>query len=478
MNAINSIWAILLTTGLITPNLHAQVVVSGSGNDATGVGSVIVGGNQNTASALISGVISGAKNTCSAQGALIIGGFQNTNAGFDSILLSGADGEIAIGALRSVIVTGSSNAISGDASNAFIGAGESNQIGGTRSGIFVGSSNSIPFSSAASTDSAILCGRNNLLSGQDSAVFAGIDNIIQIDADFSAVGGQNASSNHDGCFVWNSSASSFGSTADGQFLINVDDGVGIGVNNPSNALHVENDQTGDNNTVSGHTARIQHSQANFSSVLALQVGDPNPTTNDNYITFFDSTGTANGNVSGNGSNGAVFNTSGADYAEYLVKDDKNWDPKVSEIVAIRGGKVVQPGEPADRYMVITGNAAVSGNAPIGQGETDRSHELVSFIGQVPVQVSGPVAIGDYILATPDGIGIARSADQIAPHELALVVGRAWEADSSSEVKQVNTAVGLDQTEIVAPTLERLTEENRSLRDRLEALERRLAEANL
>gem|GEM_PF-3231488 len=478
---------------LLSPTFcPAGSVISGSGNTASGSSAVIVGGNQNTASAVIAGVISGALNTSSAQGAIIIGGFQNTNAGFDSVINSGGANRILSGAFRSVILSGGTNELSANASNSFIGAGNANINDGERSGIVVGENNSIS-STTASTggrNSAILCGDSNAIFGEDCAIIAGIENVIGTNADYSVAAGRKARAIHDGCFVWSDANSNFTTTADGQFLINVSDGLGIGTDNPSAGVHIFEDKFGVNSSVTGHAAIIEHSQAT-ASVLALQVGDTLPNATDNFVTFFNGAGTPQGNIEGNGSGGVVFNTSGSDFAEYLPKQaDTDYAP--GEIVPVAGGQILSPkaAHLATNFMVVTEQAAVAGNTPTDDEAKLAKHELVSFIGQVPVQVDGPVHSGDFIIAdlSGTGVGIARRPAQLTLEESKRIVGRAWEGCPDSGQTKVNVAIGVDQISSLIPLMERLTRENRELREqmiqnttalqrRLDALEGKLETAN-
>ena len=491
----NWVTATALTIGATTslPAI-AGIVLSGSGNNAPGSGAVIAGGNQNTASDTIAAIIAGAKNTCSKQGAAIISGFENVNAGFDSVIASGNSNEVVDGALRCVILSGLNNEISAAAATSFIGAGGNNVNAGDRTGIVVGENNTITQANASSggRNSAILCGDGNTISGEDSAILAGLDNLISADADYSVVGGQNATCDDDGCFVWNSTGTPFGSTSGGQFLINVSDGVGIGVNNPSADLHVAGEvfvagetatalrvsgsQVGDNNTIAGHSVHLRHDVAGgSSSVLAVQVGDSSGAS-DNYITFFDEAGSPAGNIASTfGGGGVTYGTSGADFAEYLQKAP-GVDYEVAEIVPVSGGRVLERGQPAEGYMIVSGQAAFCGNSPLDDSVKENDYELLSFIGQVPVNVRGEVTSGDFIVAseTSDGTGFAKSAADITAKEMSRVVGRAWESSSDTGLKQVNTVVGLDQTSLIVPTIQRMEDEARQKDTRISELEARLA----
>lgn len=91
-------------------------------------------------------------------------------------------------------------------------------------------------------------------------------------------------------------------------------------------------------------------------------------------------------------------------------------------------------------------------------DDDLSHlsEVVAFVGQVPVKVRGPVAIGDYIVASglADGTAVAISPDTIAPKHGRLTVGRAWEASEDKGVTPIHTVVGLPESASTAAALAR------------------------
>jgi len=193
--------ASLICTGIV----YAQgKIVSGNGNSVPGSGSVIVGGNDNTTSGLISVITGGAQNKASAQGAVVVAGFQQDNKGFDTAIITGIQNKADTGASGSVILAGSNNRLSASAASSFIGAG-----------------------------------KDNVNNGKFAAIAAGTGNSIGANGDNSQAGGVNASANHKNCFVFNSdSTATFPSTADNQFLLNVNS-IGFGTNTPEpNALSI------------------------------------------------------------------------------------------------------------------------------------------------------------------------------------------------------------------------------------------------
>ncbi|MSU59183.1 MAG: hypothetical protein EXS35_13625 [Pedosphaera sp.] len=259
--------------------------------------------------------------------------------------------------------------------------------------------------------------------------------------------------------------------------------VGIGTTNPATSLHVfgngANQGGGAPSAPDGHVVLIKVTNTGRTAGLAIQSAYAGTHTafNDNFITFFKSDGVSIGSIEANGAGSVQLGGAGSDYAEYLPKADPSAQIKAREIVGVREGRIVARGAAADQYMVVTGQAIVAGNRP-SEDENDLArHSLVSFIGQVPVHVRGPVKSGDFILASEkgDGTGVAMSAANIPPSAMHRVVGRAWESSSGAGLKSVNAAVGLDQTSLVVPALERLERQNTALAQKLEARDAKIAE---
>lgn len=238
-----------------------------------------------------------------------------------------------------------------------------------------------------------------------------------------------------------------GATDDGIYVTGTGgDGIFVNSDVAGYSLHIWGDKNL-NETPSGHIAQLYNRNLNSNAdVLALRVGRRTqsawPGTGNNFITFFNGDSVALGRVEGNAAGGVTYNTTGADYGEYLPVMDRNASFKPGDLVGVHEGKISHNTKGATQVMVITDQAAVLGNQP----EQADGHKPVSFIGQIPIRVRGPVQAGDWIV--PDGnfsgIGIA-----IPTSELTLshrIVGRAWESSDKPGVKRVNTAVGLDQSE--------------------------------
>jgi hypothetical protein len=101
--------------------------------------------------------------------------------------------------------------------------------------------------------------------------------------------------------------------------------------------------------------------------------------------------------------------------------------------------------------VVLGNAVYD--------DSRENYEIVSFMGQIPVFVSGKVNIGDYILASGanDGTAIAVAPQDLEPEQGKMIVGRAWEAKKTEEVARVNTVVGLPEAASTTMALARRVE---------------------
>ena len=209
-------------------------------------------------------------------------------------------------------------------------------------------------------------------------------------------------------------------------------------------------------------------------VLALKVGRDTPGTGNNFLSFYNGGDTLVGQIDGNGGGGVRFDSSGADFAEWLPRLDPNEDIEAGDIVGVVAGKVTRDALNSDRIMVVSTAPIVVGNMPPESEE--RLYEMVSFVGQVPVKVRGPVDSGDCIVASGlnDGTGVAVSPEEMTANQHSLVVGQAWESSSAPGVKLINTFVGSPST--LSPALHRLTDmsqlklANEELRQRLETLE--------
>lgn len=167
-----------------------------------------------------------------------------------------------------------------------------------------------------------------------------------------------------------------------------------------------------------------------------------PASTNHYIEFYDSSSLI-GSIRGDGAggaqmswnpvgNGAAFNpnpglqfvSSGADYAEYLERNDHHEVLHPGDVVGVKQGKISRSTQNADRAMVVSAQPVVIGNQPAGSAE---HFNAIAFVGQVYVRVMGPVTSGQYVVASGknDGIGIAKYKNELTADD--LVVGQAWQS---------------------------------------------------
>jgi len=142
--------------------------------------------------------------------------------------------------------------------------------------------------------------------------------------------------------------------------------------------------------------------------------------------------------------GIVFESGGADYAEWLKKSSANELFSYGDIVGVKGGEIAKNMPDADNYMVVSKNPVILGNMP-PKGE-EELYEKVAFMGQVPVKVRGIVNIGDYIVASGlgDGFGKAISPENLSFDNYDKIVGVAWSASGGNgSYSMINVAIGIN-----------------------------------
>ena len=122
---------------------------------------------------------------------------------------------------------------------------------------------------------------------------------------------------------------------------------------------------------------------------------------------------------------------------------------------------------ADALMVTTDRAVVVGNALQGAGIS----EMVAFVGQVFVEVEGPVELGDFILPSgrADGTGRAVRPDRLRAGEAAQVVGRAWSDSPGPSGGRVCVAVGVQGADAMSALSATLANQQRMIEALHEAL---------
>jgi hypothetical protein len=147
--------------------------------------------------------------------------------------------------------------------------------------------------------------------------------------------------------------------------------------------------------------------------------------------------------------GVTFQSGNGDYAEWLKRAPGEQDLNYGEIVGVKGGLISLNTTKADKILVISKNPAVIGNAP--QENQKANYEKVAFMGQVPVKVAGPVAIGDFIVASGnnDGCGVAIHPQDMKTGDFAHVLGVAWEATADHPINLVKVAIGINTNDLSA-----------------------------
>ncbi len=260
-----------------------------------------------------------------------------------------------------------------------------------------------------------------------------------------------------------------GSFGNEHLRIKANGDVGIGLNAPIARLHVQDNINQPAGSPSAHVAVIENTSPGLNAdVLALKVGIGTPTAGNNFVTFF-AGNTAIGAIEKNG--GAVgFNTTGADYAEWLPRLGEQEEMEAGDLIGVHEGKVTRKTDGAHHAMVITAGPAIVGNRP---KEADAHlYEKVAFLGQVPVKVRGPVRAGDLIVPSGlnDCIGKAVAPERALDTPAALIVGTAWESSDEQKTKLIKTAVGLDAPYSQLLTVMKQQEKQiRTLRDEIDQL---------
>src|SRR5262249_5804911 len=172
-------------------------------------------------------------------------------------------------------------------------------------------------------------------------------------------------------------------------------------------------------------------------VLALKMAIGNPQHNNNFITFFGSSG-AVGAIEGNGS-GITLNTTGADFAECLPLDS-GIRVEPGDVVGIVEGKLTLDTRSAQQLAAISTRPAIVGNAAPVPARQAR----VALLGQTPVKVRGCVTAGDVLVPSGlnDGVAIALSASETIRKRRFDIISTAWESSRAETVKPIRTAIGM------------------------------------
>jgi hypothetical protein len=143
----------------------------------------------------------------------------------------------------------------------------------------------------------------------------------------------------------------------------------------------------------------------------------------------------------------TFNQGGADYAEWMPREDNNEIMQPGDVIAIIGQKgITKTILPHYAVSVISTKHSLCANLP------ERSMlplgEVVAFKGRAPIKVIGKVKLNDQIVPSGrnDGTGIAKNYckdKELQNH----IVGQAWEASDDEDVKLIDCLIDLKSPDI-------------------------------
>lgn len=270
-----------------------------------------------------------------------------------------------------------------------------------------------------------------------------------------------------------------------------DDVVIDGMLTVNNNLNLSNLQvTGAGNLAGEHIALFENSSGLGADGIAIRINQGNLNSNNQFVTFLGDGTHVAGRISSfdvnedlpsnmpegwNSSDmnqGVVYGSRGADYAEWLEKEDPKLDFTIGEVVGVHAGKISRVTKGADHILTISMAPIVLGNMPDADRKDD--FEKVGFMGQVPALVSGPVALGDYILASGnnDGLAVAVSPNDLELDQMERIIGKAWSASDLETPKLINVSVGLKSNEWLM-IIQQQQKQMNDLDTRLKQLEKRL-----
>ncbi|GAB5555652.1 MAG: hypothetical protein Sapg2KO_52430 [Saprospiraceae bacterium] len=149
-------------------------------------------------------------------------------------------------------------------------------------------------------------------------------------------------------------------------------------------------------------------------------------------------------------NGVSYSSGGADYAEWLPKENSLEDFVAGQVIGVKNGQISLKTKDADHLMVISTNPILLGNKP--EVGTEHLFEKVAFMGQVYVMVLGNVHSGDYILPSGnnDGFAIAVKSTDMQTGDFQNIIGVAWEDSKAAKVGLshfVKVAVGINSNDL-------------------------------
>nr|ACS15398.1 hypothetical protein GAU_3428 [uncultured bacterium FLS12] len=356
----------------------------------------------------------------------------------------------------STIGGGTGNEASGYASS--VGGGTNSIANATGATVAGGNSNR-----ATGEGATVAGGWGNFATGEESMVPGGaVNNAI---GDHSFAAGFYAQADHDGAFVWaDNNSVRFTSDHANQFKVRATGGVLTEDNGGSHGLHPA-------------AVKVVSTSSDGVALYATQ-----SSTDATLVVFNHGTGDIIRGFGIGGSNmrfrvnqqgdvscDGTFKSGGADFAEYLPKRDAARALEPGDVVGVFADGVSRDTHGAERVLVITTKPLLLGNAP---DDADRSnYAAVAMLGQVPVKARGPVAAGDYLVASGahDGTAVALPASAIEVGHLARIVGCALESSSHDGVHSVMASVGFSRDRLWAQALSERDARVATLERELEAL---------
>jgi hypothetical protein len=258
-----------------------------SGNRALGTASLIGGGlgNTITTTASYASIMGGESNTANSDHAAISGGGFNTANGAYSTVGGGSHNTIyndyaTIGGGENNTASGSHAAVGGGAGNnasggyATVGGGDSNTANSSDSTVGGGYGNTANgldatvgggwVNTASAVNATVGGGQSNTANGYAATIPGGAYNSATMS--YTLAAGHRAKANHDGAFVWaDSTNADFASTANDQFLIRANGGVGINTTQPRTTLEIAKS----NGSGLGGTLRLSNPAGGANSQVAL-----------------------------------------------------------------------------------------------------------------------------------------------------------------------------------------------------------------
>ena len=150
--------------------------------------------------------------------------------------------------------------------------------------------------------------------------------------------------------------------------------------------------------------------------------------------------------------GVIYASGGADYAEYILKEDPDAKFLPGEIVGVKNGKISSTTDGADQIFSISFQPIVVGNLPPTE-EEEHLYAKVAMVGQNAMFVLGSTKSGDYIIPSGlnNGTALSISPEDLMIGNIPMIVGRAWEDSDTTKVDginmhRINCSIGLGNGE--------------------------------